>query len=264
MWSGRPKKFFIWTSGLWIWSSTILATPLKVVIDPGHGGKDHGAVLEEHKESIITLQVSEKLAERLKSDSRFQTALTRTTDEFLSLSQRVERADQAAGDLFLSIHVNWSADPRAHGLEVYFQNQLPPDEESMFLANRENQHEGSHKLVERMPAVVSKLKPEVQLIVQDLFRNQRILASSQLAKTLKHEWRGLGKSKSLSIRQAPFFVISNLNIPSVLVEIGFLSNANEGPQLIQDNYQAAIAQSLHQGLIQYQQSLDKSTAPRLQ
>lgn len=237
--------------------------PLKVSIDPGHGGKDRGAVEGSTKESEITLAVSEKLAARLAQDARFKPFLTRTSDEFLTLSQRVERAERQNVDLLLSIHVNWSDDKRAHGLEVYFQNQLPPDEESMFLAARENQGEAGGTSPRGPSALAAKLSPEVHLIVQDLMRNQRVIASSKLAKSIKRNWKGTRKSSSLSIRQAPFFVISNMEAPSVLVEIGFLSHPTEGPKLLTGEYQDTVAQSLHEGLIDYQESLDKLKAPRL-
>lgn len=248
-------------------STHAVAAPsaLRVIIDPGHGGKDHGAQAEDRKESIITLAVSERLAKRLASDRRFQPQLTRTADEFLTLSERVRRSEKLKGDLFLSIHVNWSLDQRAHGFEVYFQNQLPSDEESMFLAARENQeeHNGAPTALEKDPTI-SHLPGELQLIIQDLARNQRIYASSQLAKELKSAWRGVRKNKTQSIRQAPFFVISNLTIPSALVEIGFLSHPDERARLNTPEYQDEVAKSLHDGLIRYYESLDKPAANRLQ
>jgi N-acetylmuramoyl-L-alanine amidase len=242
----------------------VSAMPLKVSIDPGHGGKDRGAVEGKARESEITLAVSQKLARRLSQDSRFKASLTRTGDEFLTLSQRVDRAERQNVDVLLSIHVNWSDDKRAHGLEVYFQNQLPPDEESMFLAARENQGESAASGPRHSTSLAEKLSPEVHLIVQDLLRNQRIISSSNLAKSIKRHWKGTKKSSSLSIRQAPFFVISNIEAPSALVEIGFLSHPTEGSKLLGDEYQDTIAQSLHEGLIDYQESLDKLKAPRLQ
>lgn len=250
--------------GLIASDSALAANSLKVVIDPGHGGKDHGAQSENKKESEITMAVSEKLAQRLERDRRFQPIMTRTSDEFLSLSERVRRAEQAKGDLFLSVHVNWSQDPRAQGFEVYFQNQLPSDEESMYLAARENQEEHNTIHTPTNSEVASNLAPEIHLIIKDLARNQRIYASSQLAKQLKSAWRGTKKSKAQSVRQAPFFVISNLPIPSALVEIGFLSHAIEGPRLSLDSYQDDMAKSLHEGLIRYHESLDKPPGPRLQ
>ncbi|MGE3385149.1 MAG: N-acetylmuramoyl-L-alanine amidase [Bdellovibrionales bacterium] len=235
------------------------AAPLKVILDPGHGGKDEGAHAADSKESHITLSVTEMLYERLKEDGRFVAYMTRRNDEFLDLGERVRRAEQAKGDLLLSIHANWSTDPKARGVEIYFQNQLPPDEESMYLAARENEGH-ARGLLEAETAVPS----EVQLIIRDLARNQRVYASSRLAKSLELAWRGGHKAKSKSIRQAPFFVISNLTIPSALIEIGYLSHPEERLRLVTAEYQQLVAQSLHEGLIRYHESLDKPQAPRLQ
>jgi N-acetylmuramoyl-L-alanine amidase len=229
------------------------AAPLKVTIDPGHGGKDHGAVQDKIKESDLTLEVARRLLVRLNGDRRFQAALTRTGDEFLALGTRVDRARAQNPDIVLSIHVNWSTDKRAHGLEVYFQNQLPPDEESMFLAARENQGENAQDFSQKGAKLAEGLSPEVQLIVQDLMRNQKIASSSRLAKSLRRSWLGENKSKSLSVKQAPFFVISNLPVPSALVEIGFLSHPREGAKLLAADYQETIAQGLHEGLAEYLQ-----------
>jgi N-acetylmuramoyl-L-alanine amidase len=242
----NPSLFLVLVA---LYSVPALAMPLTVVIDPGHGGKDHGALHGNFKESDITLQVADRLQRLLIADTRFKVRLTRSSDEFLSLSQRTERAQSLGAEVLLSIHVNSSHDRRAQGLEVYFQNQLPPDEESMFLAARENQNE-----VQRSPAAV---KSDVSLIVQDLERNHRIFQSSRLARNIKKSWLGHLKSDRASIQQAPFFVISNINAPSALVEIGFLSHPTEGPLLVSENYQNTIAQSLYRGLARYQETLDK-------
>lgn len=239
--------------------------PLKVMVDAGHGGKDRGAQVGSVREADITLAVSKRLVQRLETDKRFQGLLTRPDNEFLSLSQRVRRAQKAGAELFISIHVNSSTDRGARGMEVYFQNQLPSDEESMFLAARENREEAADQNeAPSAKAVSERLSPEVQLIVQDLLRNNRIEESSRLAKSLKLTWKGRVKGLSNSIRQAPFFVISNLEIPSALVEMGYLTHPQEGSDLVNPAYQDLIAQSLHAGISLYYEGMDKSPGPRLQ
>lgn len=240
---------------------TAQAAPYRVMIDPGHGGKDRGAVVGAHRESEITLKVARKLHALLSQDKRFNANLTRDEDVFISLAERVRRSEIERANLFLSIHVNWSPDKAAHGVEIYFQNQLPPDEESMYLAARENneESESSHAAIPQSAA-----NPEVNLIVQDLMRNQRIFASSQLAKHLKKSWQGSTKNQSMTVRQAPFHVISKQTVPSALVEIGFLTHPMEGPRLVQDSYLDVIAQSLHEGIIAFYEGMDKVVSPRLQ
>lgn len=241
------------------------ATPLRVMLDAGHGGKDHGARHEAVSESQITLSLVEKLKSRLGQDARFRVLLTRQDDEFLELEDRVRRSEKAKAEVFLSLHVNWSSDPAARGMEVYFQNQLPPDEESMFLAARENQQK--HGLQSSLLAASSELDrsttPEVQLILQDLDRNHRIYLSSELAKAVRRNWKGSNKAISKSIRQAPFFVISHLTVPSILVEVGFLSHPNERKKLLSEDYQDLMAQGLYKALVEFYESLDKSPNSRL-
>ena len=128
-----------------IFSSLILfvsviaqANPLYVVIDPGHGGSDAGAVYGDAKESDIALKVSLQLKKLLEKDRDFKVSLTREADFNLSLEERVQKAEKQKADIFLSLHANASNDQRAKGVEFYFQNNLPADEEAMYLANLEN------------------------------------------------------------------------------------------------------------------------------
>src|SRR4051812_35220658 len=114
------------------------ASPLNVTIDPGHGGHDHGASRQGVYESDITLAVAKRLTELLRKDKRFTTQLSRDNDQTVTLYRRAVNAKTRKSDVFLSIHVNSNPDTRARGAEFYFQNQLPPDEESMFLAHKEN------------------------------------------------------------------------------------------------------------------------------
>lgn len=240
---------------------------LHVVIDPGHGGKDHGAVHQKVLESEITLQVAQLLKEELSKDKRFSVSLTREGDASLSLKDRAQIAHQKGGQILISIHVNSSTDRRARGGEIYFQNQLPPDEESMFLADKENQKENSEdELVwplEPVPNAAS-LSPEVVHIIKDLQRNYRLRASGELAKALVQKWQGTQKSPQKAIRQAPFYVVSNVSMPSVLVELGYLSNRNEFQSLTDPQFQKILAQGLYQGLIRYKEVMDKAPVQPLQ
>lgn len=240
------------------------AAPLHILIDPGHGGKDKGAVKGHWHESEIALKVAKNLAALLKQDPRFKVSMTRTGDNTLSLEKRTEIANETKADLFLSIHLNSSKDPRAHGKEFYFQNQLPVDEEAMFIANRENmEEEGASingSMVDAATRQNERLSPQTDLrrILEDLHRNERIFLSNELSKVLYETWSSTGrKSGSRAIRQAPFFVVSNVKIPSVLIELGFLSHPTEGPQLAQESYQSELAKSLYTGLTKFKETMDK-------
>ena len=232
------------------------ATPLHILVDPGHGGSDSGAVRGPLKESVIALKVAKNLAEMLKKDGRFEVTMTRESDRKIELDQRTQIAKDVKADVLLSIHLNTNTDPRVHGEEFYFQNQLPADEDMFFLASRENDEDESAN-----KAGNEKLSSEndVRVILEDLGRNHRIRSSGDLSKVLFENWAVANGKKiaSRSIRQAPFRVVSQVNIPSVLCELGFLSNPVEGPKLAEPGYQAALAKSLYEGLVKFKETMDK-------
>lgn len=233
--------------------------PLKILIDPGHGGADSGAVYGPARESEITLKVAQHLENFLKESPGFQVQLTRRDNRSLSLSERVRIAENGKMDLFLSIHANASTDQRARGVEFYFQNHLPPDEESLFLANLENQ---MMKETRQNSSDISK-KSDVMAILEDLKRNTKMRQSYTLSDHLLKAWNRKEKNNSNVIRQAPFYVISKTSVPSVLIELGFISNPRESQKLIQPEYQRKIAQKIFQGLQEYKEMVDKAEPSRL-
>lgn len=233
------------------------AVPLRVVVDPGHGGRDQGAVRDGTAESEITLKVGRFLHEMLSSDHRFQSSLTRNEDHFLTLGDRARIAHNKKADLFVSIHVNSNPDPRARGAEFYFQNQLPPDEESMRLAHTENGGElesasGKYEFLEQ-----NEYSSDVASIVSDLLDSNRVFRSSQLSKILKENWTGSQKTRSASVLQAPFYVLSQIKAPSTLVELGFITNPQERKDLTAPAIQRQMAEDLYRGLVKFKESLDK-------
>lgn len=239
----------------------LCAAPLKVIIDPGHGGTDAGAVQGQAREAEIALNVSLHLNSLLQQDSDFTTTLTRRSDKTLSLQERVDFAEKTKGDLFLSIHANASNDQRAKGVEFYFQNHLPPDEETLFLANAENK---VPKTAEQIAADDEpSQKGDIKAIIDDMKRTQRMNSSLALSKTLLHRWQSEKKDPH-AVRQAPFFVVSKVGMPSVLVELGFLTNPKEAQKLLSKQYQKEIAQKIYLGLKDYKESMDKSPGQRLQ
>lgn len=241
-------------------SANCFAEPLRVLIDPGHGGVDRGTTKEQIYESNINLKISTELMHLLKEDSRFKVKLTRQDDSTVSLTQRAKLAAPRNADLLVSIHVNSSPEYRARGAEFYFQNQLAPDEESMFLAHQESS-EGATGEVEPYP-IVQKIRssPEVKSIVNDLLDSHRVIMSSQLSKSLKQNWAGYKKSKAHSrIRQAPFYVLNQAKIPAALVEVGFLTNTDDYKDLTNPTALKKMAQNIYSALIEYKDSIDKNT-----
>jgi N-acetylmuramoyl-L-alanine amidase len=271
--------------------------PLRVLLDPGHGGQDAGATRGDTKESEITLKLAQKLRRELEGRG-FKAALTRESNVYLSLDSRAQLANSGEYDLLLSLHLNSSTDPRAKGKEFYFENQLSVDEESMFLASRENSevsftagedhaHSHSHghdtsvslqnllrnmndridasgirqaesRMLPPLDRVPESARSDVKRILADLTRQSRVESSSTLAVELHRAWRDSSAVKHRSrggqaIRQAPFYLLSFVGIPSVLVEVGFLSHEIEGHELTTDAYQNTLVQSIAEGLSRYQQ-----------
>lgn len=238
--------------------------PISVLIDPGHGGRDHGTEKNGQTEAQITLTVAHRLYDLLHRDSRFKPSLTRETAQGISLSERARLTLEKQADLFLSIHVNSSPNPHAKGAEFYFQNQLPPDEEAMLLAHQENEQENltSPRLPYPFLDRPAGLSAEVSTIVSDLLDHDRIVRSSQLAKALKLAWHGSRKSRTNSVRQAPFYVLSQITTPSALVELGFLSNDDDFRDLTLPAMQDKMATDLYRGLIRYGESFTNGNASR--
>lgn len=245
-----------------LFSSLASAKPLTVVVDPGHGGRDRGATRKNVFEADITLKVGQHLFELLKKDRQFRPILSRASTNGLSLSDRAHIAKKTQADLLLSIHVNSNPDPRARGAEFYFQNQLEPDEESMFLAHKENSFEEEAPTGKEAPTYdfldQNRLSPDVASIVTDLLNGDRVWRSSHIVKALKSNWRGFRKGRTNAVRQAPFFVLSQMTAPSALVELGFLTNNEDFADLTNDAKLRSMAEDLYRGLKAYKDSMDKA------
>lgn len=238
---------------------------LRVIIDPGHGGTDSGAVYGRAREADITLKVATALKELMsKENSGFEPSLTRTSDRNLTLPERVATAEKQKADLFVSIHANASKDQRARGVEFYFQNQMAADEDSMYLATLENQHET--QLAKEAGSDDMTSQGDVAAILDDLKRTHKMHQSHELSVELLKAWQpsyGPGVKESTAIRQAPFYVISRTHIPSVLVELGFISNPKESEKLMRTAYQREIAEKIYAGLRAYKDKVDKSALDNL-
>jgi len=213
----------------------------RVVIDPGHGGRDPGApgALPGVYEKDVVLDLSRILAKKIERDLGLEVILTRTTDTYLTLEERTAMANTHRADLFISVHANASRNQRAHGIETYFLN-LTTDEDSIAVAAREN-------------ATSKKNISELQEILNDLMQNAKINESSRLATYVQ---RGMYSKASAQfnpvadkgVKQAPFYVLLGANMPSILIEAGFLSNPRECKRLIDEQYQRTLANGIVDGI----------------
>ena len=213
----------------------------KIVVDPGHGGKDPGAMAFGLKEKDIVLAVSKKLAKELKTAYRYEVVLTRTKDVYLPLEERTAVANTQKSDLFLSIHVNASADKASNGIETYFLN-LATDANAMRVAALEN-------------ATSTHSIGEMQDILASLMKNSKIDESSRLARFVQTNLvAGFDKTykpRDLGVKQAPFYVLIGAEMPAILAEISFITNPEEAKLLQTDEYLDKIAKQIAAGVVAY-------------
>jgi N-acetylmuramoyl-L-alanine amidase len=213
----------------------------KIVIDPGHGGKDPGAMAFGLKEKDIVLKVAKKVANILKTAHRYEVALTRNKDTYLALEERTAMANTQSGDLFISIHVNAHPDKTIGGIETYFLN-LATNADAMRVAAMENAT-STHNI------------SELEDILNDLMKNAKIDESSRLARFVQTNLvNGMGKkyrARDLGVKQAPFYVLIGAEMPAVLAEISFITNPKEAELLRDDRYLNRIAEQIAAGIVAY-------------
>jgi N-acetylmuramoyl-L-alanine amidase len=218
----------------------------RVVIDPGHGGRDPGATIKGLSEADLVLDVARKLERRLQKQPGVDVVLTRRNDVFVPLEERTALANRRGADLFLSIHANASANPTARGIETYFLN-FAPDPEAEAIASRENA--GSARTMRHLPDIVKAIAMNNKI---DESRDFAAIVQDAL---FGHLFKRNPDTKSLGVKQAPFMVLVGATMPSVLAEISFLTNPQEASLLGDEDYREEIAAALLDGIMQYQKSL---------
>ncbi len=213
-----------------------------IVIDPGHGGKDPGAIAFGMKEKDIVLKTGQRLAVHLRNKLGATVILTREADTYLPLEERTAIANTNSADLFISLHINAHPSPDIRGFETYFLN-LTTNAEAMRVAARENAT-SSHQL------------SELQDILSDIMRNSKINESSRLADRV-HESidSGLAQSgfgvKDMGVKQAPFYVLIGAEMPAILIEIAFISNPDDADLLGDDTFIDKLAERISDGISHY-------------
>jgi N-acetylmuramoyl-L-alanine amidase len=221
----------------------------KIVVDPGHGGKDPGALsVTGTAEKEVVLSLALRLRDRLSAAAPdVDVVLTRTADVFLALEERTARANAEGADLFLSIHANASPNRKLSGVETYYLNNTD-DRGTIRLAEMEN----------GLRTVTGRPIPNraAHLIVSDLIQSYKIQESVSLAEDVQH---GLVTAlnaqaapiNDLGVKRGPFYVLVGAGMPCVLVEVAFLTHPQEGVRLEQRAYQEAIAEGLLRGIMRF-------------
>jgi N-acetylmuramoyl-L-alanine amidase len=230
-----------------------------IVLDPGHGGHDPGAVgANGLYEKDIALDIALKVRTILSKNKNFRILMTRDKDVFIPLVERTAFANSKSADLFISIHVNASPKKTARGIETYLLNWTN-DEESIRVAARENAIS-----LKKMKEQMKKYKSDVDIMLSDLRRDLKRDESIKLANyvqgsivsTLGENYNDI---KNLGVKNALFYVLFGARMPSVLAEVSFISNPAEENLLSKGSYREYIAQAIADGIDTY-----ASGAPQMQ
>jgi N-acetylmuramoyl-L-alanine amidase len=221
-----------------------------VVIDAGHGGHDKGARGPRGGlEKDVVLAVAEQLASDLRGHG-LRVVMTRSGDRFVSLEERTHIANDARGDVFVSIHANAAKDARIHGIESFFLSLDATDDAARRLAERENDAFGKGT---RIPAPSDD--PMVA-ILGDMIANEHLHESQALARMAQERLTRRERGSSRGVKQAPFVVLSGVQMPATLVEIGFITNASEEKQLRSGRGRKAIVAALSEAVREYGRRYD--------
>ena len=249
VWGTKPSKFKTTKKDKKITTSALakqLALGVnRIVIDPGHGGRDRGAsgYLKGVYEKDVVLKIAKELAKKIRKELQCEVFLTRTRDRYLTLEERTAIANTKNADLFISIHTNAARSRRAFGIETYFLN-LATDDESILVAAREN-------------ATSTKNISDLQTILSDLMQNAKINESSRLAGHVQTALCNCLKKNKYSrinnkgVKQAPFYVLLGAQMPAILIETSFISNPKECKRLINSKYQKRSCEAIVNGIKKY-------------
>ena len=209
-----------------------------VVVDPGHGGKDTGAIgWYGLREKDVVMELAKKLGPLLEREADVKVVLTRSGDQFIPLEERTAIANANNADLFVSLHANASLNQRAYGVETYYLDSTN-DEAALRLAAREN-NTPKHRV------------DDLQFTLSDLTQTHKLKDSISLANHVQSSLVGSAGTKDLGVKKALFYVLVGAEMPCVLVEVSFITNPFEGKKLALASHVETIAERLAVGIRTY-------------
>ena len=221
-----------------------------VVIDAGHGGEDQGAKSAGGLlEKTVVLDVARRLRTRLQEHG-YRVVMTRDGDHKVSLQDRVARANDARGDLFVSIHANAAREPWVHGVEAFFLSLDASDEAASALARAENQ------AFDGLGFDADAGGDVLMGILGDLMMSEHMMESNEFARMAQQALSLRDSVRSRGVKQAPFAVLMGVQMPASLVEIGFLSNARDERALGSPRRRAEIAEALALSITRFAERYD--------
>jgi N-acetylmuramoyl-L-alanine amidase len=216
-----------------------------IVIDPGHGGKDPGAMSKSGMcEKNFVLDIGKRLRNLLRSKGSYDIRMTRETDVFVPLEERTDFANQNGADLFVSIHVNASRSPDVSGIETYYLS-LANDEESRLTASLEN-------------ASADRGIRDLASLIGRILKTTKITESRAFANVVQSHLCQITKAYDRGVRRAPFIVLIGANAPSILAELGFISNEQDEKLLNSEEYKDRLAKAIMDSIEDYVKTMDST------
>jgi N-acetylmuramoyl-L-alanine amidase len=218
--------------------------PITVAVDAGHGGDDPGAIGHAGtREKDVTLAIARALAARIDAEPGMRAVLTRNRDEFLTLAERVSRAQAAKADLFISVHADSIRDSSVAGASVYvLSDRGATDEAAHWLAERENSADLAGG------AALGGRNPQLQSVLIDLQQTQSISTSMVAAARVLSALDGVGEVRKARVQQAGFYVLKEREMPSMLIETAYISNPQEERRLRSRTEQERLAGAIFGGI----------------
>ena len=233
-----------------------------IVIDPGHGGRDPGALGAISKEAVINLAISLKTGELLKSLGNVEVIYTRTGDTSVELIERPKIANRNNADLFISIHTNSAKSKSVMGAETYIMG-LAKDEENLEVAMKENEVillEDDHSTNYQNFDPKSPESYIIFSLMQNVFQKQ----STELAAKIQNQFKERVNRNDRGVRQAGFWVLYNTSMPSVLIETGFITNLTEEKYLNTSAGHEYISSAIYRAIREYMSEIDQKSGVKIQ
>ncbi len=233
-------------------------TPVKkttkhvVMLDPGHGGKDPGAISKSgHYEKDLTLKMARE-TRKLLEKAGYKVVMTRDSDVYISLRGRIKKAHQAQADLFISIHADSSTNTSAKGLSIYTLSETSSDREAAALAERENKSDILFEMD------LGDVKQDASTVLIDLAQGETMKQSRSYANFVAKEMAKNVHTLPQPHRHAGFAVLKSPNVPAVLLEMGYLSNKKEEAQLQKSSYRKKLSEALVRAINKYFSEYDNA------
>lgn len=236
------------------------AKPLTIVLDPGHGGHDTGAIGSSGlMEKNVVLDLAFRLRKLLQSRLGVRVLMTRSEDMFVPLPERSAFANRAKADFMISLHVNAANARGAVGFETFFFTREPSDSDARASAQREN------LVVESNGSGSGDLDTLLKMTLADMAVTRDMKESSNLAERILAALDKILKMENRGVKSGPFYVLASAAMPAVLVESAFITNPREERKLQREDYRQRIAEALYEGIaaykVRYEQRLGLRTAP---